>query len=433
LRGYRPHPAAAPHPVATYAAAVEHIDELTPGSVVDVATVRMVAGGESLGRFEDGRVVLVEGALPSERVVAEVTEVRPRMVRARTVDVVDAAPQRVEPPCPELPRGCGGCDLQYAAPADQPALKAGVVLDALRRLARLEDVPVEPGRPLPAAAYRTTVRAAVSSGSAGFRARRSADVVAVGSCGVAHPLVEDLLVDGVFDDASEVVIRVGARTGERMVVAHPTAAGVVVPADVRVVGTDELARGRRAWIHEELHGQRLRVSAQSFWQARPDGAEALVDAVRRALGDPGPDAALVDLYGGVGLFSRLLGTRAPVLVERSASAVADARVNLEGLDAMTLKLAVRRWRPTPADVVVADPARAGLGPDGVAAVAGTGAPRVALVSCDPASLARDVASLGELGYRAVGVELVDLFPQTHHLEAVTTLELLQPERRRESA
>ncbi len=412
---------------------MDPVDDPAPGSIVEVSTLRMVAGGDGLGRLDDGRVVLVEGALPAERVTVEVTEVRPRLVRARTVDVVVPAPERVDPPCPELARGCGGCDLQYAAPASQPGLKADVVLDALRRIARLDDVPVDPGAPLPADGYRTTVRAAVVAGSAGFRARRSTEVVPVGSCGVAHPLVEELLVDGVFDDATEVVIRVGARTGERMVVAHPTAAGVVAPGDVRVVGTDELSRGRRAWIHEELGGHRLRVSAQSFLQARPDGAEALVAAVGRAIGDLSSDTTLVDLYGGIGLFSVLLGAHAPVLVERSAAAVADARVNLADRDATTLKLAVRRWRPTAADVVVADPARAGLGADGVAAVAGTAATRVALVSCDPASLARDVASLGTLGYRPLGVELVDLFPQTHHLEAVTTLELVEPERRRATA
>ena len=95
-------------------------------------------------------------------------------------------------------------------------------------------------------------------------------------------------------------------------------------------------------------------------------------------------------------------------------------MNLEHLDATVVKVAVERWTPTPADVVVADPARSGLGADGVRAVVGTGAARVALVSCDPAALARDARLLVEAGYRLDGVELVGMFPHTHHIEAVST-------------
>jgi len=416
-------------PVSTGSSADRPADPPSPGGSLELSTVRLVAGGDALARTEDGQVVLVEGALPNERILATVTEVRARLIRAQLVEVITPAPERVDPTCPEVERGCGGCDFALAAAAAQPELKAEVVRDALRRIARLDDLPVDPGVSLAATGYRTTVRAAVRAAHAGFRSRRSHEVVVVGGCEVAHPSAAELLVDGVYDGVEEVVIRVGARTGERMVVAHPSAAGVSVPDDVRVVGTDELRRGRRAWIHEEVDGHRFRVSAESFFQACPDGAEALVDAVRRALGGPAEDAELIDLYGGVGLFSVALGTAAPVLVERSASAVADARVNLVGRSARLFKMAVRRWRPTPADLVVADPARAGLGSDGVSAVTGTAASRVALVSCDPASLARDTAALVGVGYRPVGVELVDLFPQTHHIEAVTTFELLEPIRR----
>jgi tRNA/tmRNA/rRNA uracil-C5-methylase (TrmA/RlmC/RlmD family) len=106
-------------------------------------------------------------------------------------------------------------------------------------------------------------------------------------------------------------------------------------------------------------------------------------------------------------------------VERSASSVADARVNLADREAKVLKLDVERWRPAPMDVVVADPARAGLGAKGVRVLAATGARRLVLVSCDPGSLGRDTALLGEAGYRWVATRLVDLFPHTPHVEAVT--------------
>lgn len=392
----------------------------SPGVALTVD--HLVAGGRALGRDADGRVVLVEGALPGERVEVALTRERPRMAEGVVTAVLDPSPLRVDPPCPFARAGCGGCDLQHAAVDRQLDLKVGIVRDALARIGGLPGLEVDPGVPLPAAGYRTTVRAAVQGGRAAFHRRRSSDLVAVEDCLVAHPLVREVLDQGRFDGAREVVVRAGAATGERLVVASRSAAGVEVPDDVRVVGTGDLAAGRRAWIHEVVAGRRFRISAGSFFQARPDGAAALVDAVRRALGDWDPASdRLVDLYGGVGLFTGGLGARRSVLVERSASAVADARRNLDDLGAQPVRVAVERWRPSPARVVVADPARSGLGRDGVRAVAATGAERVALVSCDPASLARDLSLLRDAGYEPERVELVDLFPHTHHVEAVTAL------------
>ena len=245
-------------------------------------------------------------------------------------------------------------------------------------------------------------------------------------CLIAHPLVEEIVRGGRFPGAAEVTIRAGARTGERMVLVAPgsAAAAAEVPPDVLVVPADEPDRaidGRAPWIHEVVARRRLRISAGSFFQARPDGAEALVRSVTRALADVDPLVdRIADLYGGVGLFSACLGARGALLVERSASAVADAEVNLAELGASVLRSKVERWHPEPVDAVVADPARAGLGRDGIRAVVATEARHVALVSCDPASLARDARGLVDAGYELRGVELVDLFPHTHHVEAVSS-------------
>ncbi len=393
-----------------------------PADVVEVE--RMVAGGLGLAHDPSGRVVLVEGGLPGERVEVRLTEEKPRMARAEATRVLVASPRRVVPPCPEVARGCGGCDMQHVTPDAQRDLKVAVVRDALARLAKLPDLPVDPGIALDDQRYRTTLRCAVSGDRAGFHRRRSSEVAVVEDCLVAHPLVADVLVHGRFPGASEIVVRAGARTGERLVVVTPTVGDdVVVPDGVRVVGADELRAGRRAWIHEDVAGHHFRISAESFFQARPDGAEALLEAVSRALGPIDADRdRLADLYGGVGLFAVGLGARSSVVVERSPSSAADARINTQHLDATIVRVAVERWRPSAADVVVADPARSGLGKDGVRAAVATGARRVALVSCDPASLARDVGLFASSGYRPLGVELVDLFPHTHHVEAVTTLE-----------
>lgn len=380
----------------------------------------IVAGGDGLARDGDGRVVFVGGALPGERVEAAILQRRKDFARATALEVLVASDHRVGPPCPFVAAGCGGCDWQHIAPAGQRQLKAEIVRDALRRQAHLE-IEVALGPDLPAAGYRTTLRGDAIDGRFGFRHRGSHDVVPVGPCLVAHPLLDALVTDGRFPDG-EVILRAGARTGERLVVVRGDRDAVSVPDGVRVVTQAELGSGTRAWYHEELAGRRWRVSARSFFQARPDGAEALVDAVRTALAGAS-SGHVVDLYGGVGLFAGTVDAGKVTLVESVASSVADAKVNLRDRDVRTVKVDVARWHATRADAVVADPPRSGLAAAGVAAVAATHARRVALVSCDPAALGRDAKLLGQAGYRLVSSTLVDLFPHTSHVEVVSRFDL----------
>lgn len=394
---------------------------------VELDAERPVPGGEVLAREPGGAVVLVTGAVAGERVRTTDPQHRRGARRAEVLEVIRPVPERVVPSCPHVAQGCGGCDWQHVAPAAQPAHKAAVVVDALARLGRIEAPAVRSGRPLDSEAYRTTVRAAVVDGRAGYRRRRSHEVVVPERCLVAHPLVDEVLVGGRFGAAREVTVRAGAGTGERLVMVAPGARSVSVPDDVVVVGTDDLGAGRRAWFHEEVAGHRFRISARSFFQGRPDGAEALVAAVVAAAGDVlRPGVHLVDAYAGVGLFSRvLLGPGGPaeggtgVAVERSSSSCADARVNLAGTDVRVLRCDVDRFRAEPAELVVADPSRRGLGAAGVRALAGTGAEVLVLVSCDAGALGRDAGLLAAAGYRHDGSELVDLFPHTHHVEVVS--------------
>jgi 23S rRNA (uracil1939-C5)-methyltransferase len=397
---------------------------VTTAETAELEVTAVVTGGDGLARDDDGRVVFVTGALPGEAVRVAITERRKDFGRAHVLEVVRPSADRVEPPCPFVAAGCGGCDWQHVAPGAQRRHKAAIVADALRRQARI-DLVVDEGPELPAVGYRTTLRGEAVDGRFGFRRRSSHDVVAVSPCLVAHPLLEELVVDGRYPDG-EVTLRAGAGTGERLVVVAGPAERAQVPDGVRVVSDGELRAGTRAWYHEELAGRRWRISARSFFQARPDGAEALLRLANEALEGTRPDRRLVDLYGGVGLFAGSVPSGHATLVEQGASSIADARVNLAGIEHRIVKADVQHWGPTHADAVIADPPRNGLGPKGVAKVQATGATRLVLVSCDPAAFARDARLLAAAGYPLVSATLVDLFPHTSHVEVVSRFDRVAP-------
>jgi len=217
-----------------------------------------------------------------------------------------------------------------------------------------------------------------------------------------------------------VLLRAGVSSGERVAIVDRAAGAVTVPAGV---GVFREGGAGRAFVHEEVAGRTFRVSAGSFFQPGPVVAAALADAVVAAIGRAlAAGGVLVDAYAGVGLFGSVIGAACHarvVAVESNGSAVADARVNLADLDATVVASEVGRWKPRPADVVVADPARSGLGRPGVAVVTATEAPRIILVSCDPASLARDTVLLAAEGYALTSLRLVEAFPHTFHVETVS--------------
>jgi 23S rRNA (uracil1939-C5)-methyltransferase len=375
---------------------------------VTVRAEKMAAGGDAIARTADGKVLFAAGALPGEEVIVEVVRQRRDFAHGVVVDVLNASEARVSPPCPAVTRGCGGCAWQHIEPSAQMALKVDIATDALTRIGKLGDPRVRAGGAVPSWGYRTTLRLAVAPGGRlGLRAAGSHDVVVLDDCPVADRRLAELIGE-VRATGDEVVLRVGIAGGERA--AWGDGELIKVPGDVGV--------GRRAVVHERVGEALLQVSAGAFFQSGPAAGELLVEAVRLAAGETLGEPGVIDLYGGVGLFSAALGLAAPVVVESSSAACADARANL-GDDARVECTTVERWRPRAAPMVIADPARAGLGVAGVRAVAATGAARVVLVSCDPASLGRDAALLVAAGYDHDETTVLDLFPHTPHLEAVS--------------
>jgi tRNA/tmRNA/rRNA uracil-C5-methylase (TrmA/RlmC/RlmD family) len=372
-------------------------------------------GGSCVARH-DGQVFFVRHALPGERVRALVTEQAKRFARADAVEVLQASPHRVEQACPVArPGGCGGCDWQHARLDYQRRLKAAVVCEQLRRLAGIErEIEVEPvaGGGL---GWRTRVRFAVdAAGRAGFRKARSHEVVPVTHCPIAHPLVEAAGVEAKeWNRASEVEVAASASSGNWLV--RTTSRR---DAQVRTHHGDHLV--------EQAGGREFRVSAGGFWQVHPAAPAVLTEAVQTGLAVQIGEHAL-DLFCGAGLFAAALAEAvgpggSVVAVESSPVAAVDATHNLRDLAWVRVRradvaraLANLRW---PLDVVVLDPPRAGAGARVVAELCRLAPRALAYVACDPASLARDLATFATHGYRLDSLRAFDLFPQTHHVECV---------------
>ncbi|MEI7548521.1 MAG: TRAM domain-containing protein, partial [Actinomycetota bacterium] len=289
-----------------------------------VSIEKMAAGGDGIGRLADGRVVFVAGGLTGETVEIAVHTSKKDFARGGVVDVVQASRHRVAPPCPELARGCGGCGWQHATLEGQLAWKVDIVVDALRRTAKLPDAHVHAGGAVGSWGYRTGMRLAVASGGrVGLRAAGSHRVVALDECPVAHPALAALLPELRVQGADEVSLRVGVASREATAFAHGDRA--------RLTGlAHHVAVGAAAVLHETVAGRSLRVSAASFFQSGPQAAELLIATVRDACADvlstlSGP---LLDAYGGCGLFTAGLGVDEAIPVQSASTACADARVNV---------------------------------------------------------------------------------------------------------
>lgn len=383
---------------------------------VEICVDKVVAEGDGLGRDAQGKVVFVQGALPGERVVADVVAESKDYARSVVRSVLDANPRRVDPACPYVKRGCGGCDLLHADDVLQMEIKAGIARESLVRLGGLArpEIRLRPSS-TDSTRLRTSVRVAAAERGVGFRRRRSHDVVVIDECRAAHPFVNHILSGLVLAPGSEALIRVGAATGEGLVWSEPEENLVECPESV--------ACGPGASIREVISGVEFRVSGTSFFQSSPAAAEQLVAAVAQALGpeyqwSPG---AVVDAYGGVGLFTGTIvpADRRSILIEANPSSCEDARFNLRGHAVDVITGRVEDWTAEPVAIVIADPARDGLGSRAVDVLT-AGRPEVfVLVSCDPASLGRDTKLLSRAGYSLDYCEVLDAFPGTHHVETVS--------------
>lgn len=387
-----------------------------PGERLTLRAGPVVFGGATLAHLEDGRVVFLSYAAPGELVEAAVDRVHADYIEAATTGVIEPSPDRVEAPCPVFGE-CGGCQLQHMAYPAQLAAKEAVVREQLRRIAHLDDSTVQP---IVAAAdpwgYRNHVRFSTGKkwGDIGFISRRGRGLLKVDCCPIADPWVNGLLpmLQGHGRGLHQVQVRHSAASGSSL----------VSPA---VPGFE--GESGQPWYEEQLAGRRFRVSASAFFQVNTAQAEQMVRLVGEAL--PRRGRLLVDAFAGVGTFAVLFADRFErvIAIEESHSAARDALTNIAATPNVEMRTGkVEDVLPllevTP-DAVLLDPPRPGCAPPVLEAVAKFRPTVVVYVSCNPATLARDLRALVDAGYGLDSVTPLDMFPQTGHIECVARLSL----------
>jgi 23S rRNA (uracil1939-C5)-methyltransferase len=406
---------------------------------IELTLTAMAHGGAALGRHQ-GRVIFVRGGIPGERVRAQIIEDKERFAHAHVVEVLAPSPDRVIPRCPHVPE-CGGCNWQHIDYSRQLELKTDIVRDQLTRIGRIVDPPVRPtlASPLPWL-YRNRVTFSVSEGGQlGFKKAASHEVVPIVECHITDPRL--MLVYDHLDLDLPGLLRITLLAGEDpddLLVAFETegdqepSLSVDFPLScVHLVGGKDAIPvnlvGNNHVTHH-LAGHRYRVSAGRFFQVNSAVAEMLVEQVLGWLG-PSPEETVLDAYCGVGLFTLPLAAHADsvIAVELDPGATEDLIKNLgEIANVDVVEGPVEAVLPDLADTeplhaAVVDPPRQGLDVAVIDALIEAGPSRLVYVSCDPATLARDVKRLTRGGYALEAVQPFDMFPQTYHIESVSRL------------
>ncbi len=404
----------------------------------DVLTLDLtdiVHGGDAIGRHE-GKVIFVPGGIPSERVRVRVVEDKRRYARAQLLEVLSPAPSRVQPSCPHC-KECGGCQWQHISYEAQLQYKQSIVRGQLQRVGGIAEPVVQPTRGMSIPwHYRNHVQLRpTTDGRLGFRQEGSHTVVPIEYCNLMHPLLEEMLdaLDLEIPDLERLSLRAGINTGEQMMIFEmQTDEGfeleVTLPISVVMVLADgtPLTLVGSPYLHEIVAGRRYRISAKSFFQVNTEQAAVLVSLAQEAAA-AGPDDTVVDVYCGVGTFTLALAEQAGrvVGIESNPGAIADALVNAQGMEHVSFIEGQAAKELASLEVtnpiVIVDPPRSGLEAGAVPALLRLAPQRIVYVSCDPASMARDIKALGEAGYRPGAVQPVDMFPQTCHVECVLVM------------
>ena len=420
--------------------------------MAEIAQVRfekMVYGGECLGRLPDGRAVFVPFVLPGELANIEITESKDRFARGRSIELLEVSPDRVIPPCPYFSI-CGGCHYQHLGYAQQLSLKKGLVEDQLQRIGKFSDLPEVQitASPTPFG-YRNQVQFhptrpedAETTPRLGFKRAASDEVLPIEKCLLIPDEMNELLSQ-IEMDVDSGIARVGMRLdseGEIMLVFEgetdePPELFIDLPVSSTYLSPDgrSLNLGGNDALVFRVLGKEFLVSPESFFQVNLPVAEEMVSHVLTLI-DGRENLSILELYSGVGLFSRFLAPHAKSLtaIESSPSACFDFAGNLDAFENISLyEGAVESLLPEileqikPVDLVVLDPPRSGFHAKARQALIDLNPREIIYISCDPSTLARDLKQLKEAGYSLRSVRAFDMFPQTAHVETMIELRRTQ--------
>jgi 23S rRNA (uracil1939-C5)-methyltransferase len=409
-----------------------------PGTF-DLQLEKLTYGGDAMGRLEDGRAVFVPFGLPGERVRIRLTEEKRGFARGELLEILDASPQRIVPRCVHF-GVCGGCHYQNLPYEEQLQSKTEILRDQLRRIGRIENAPVQSMVASPSPwNYRNHVQFHLTGeGRLGYVRADTPRVFAITECHLPEGSINSLWPQLEFEPGTNLE-RVSLRAGKEedlMLVLEsdsPEAPELEIEAGISVAHVFEenaVVIAGNDHIVISVLGRDFRVSADSFFQVNTAMAEQMVNYLLANL--PVTQAStLLDVYCGAGLFSAFLAPKCGrvIGIESSPSACEDFSFNLDEFDNVELYEGLAE-EILPALVgqidnlsyTIVDPPRAGLEKRVVDGILKLSPQRIAYVSCDPSTLARDAARLINGGYRLKDVTPFDLFPQTFHIESISLFE-----------
>jgi 23S rRNA (uracil1939-C5)-methyltransferase len=404
----------------------------------DILLEKLTYGGEAMGRLPDGRAVFVPFGLPGEHIRLELTEDKKNFARGKLLELLKKSPERIDPKCKHFGK-CGGCHYQNLPYEKQLQAKTEILRDQLQRIGKIENPPVMPMVASPLEwNYRNHVQFHLTAeGKVGFINAKGNSTLPIEECHLPEIGINAFWPDLQFEsnkDVDRVSLRAGSNE-EIMVVIEsesPETPELEIEADVSVVHLfDEHAvviAGQDNLIFN-ISGKDFRVSAASFFQVNTKMAEKMVEHLISKL--PATTTTLLDVYCGVGLFSKFFASkcRQVIGIETSESACEDFVVNLDEFDNVELYegdaeeiLPGLAGRLDSSTYMIVDPPRAGIERQALDAIISIKPQIIAYVSCDPSTLARDAARLINGGYRLVEVMPFDLFPQTYHIESISIFE-----------